>query len=185
MKKVILITWLNGSGKWTLSEYLHERYGAILYRFSSPLYAILSDIWLPNTRDNLDTLSRSLREQFGQDIMGRGVRQYIQTHSNGIIVLDGIRRFATMQEFRELIDVVIWIEASADTRYLRISQRSEKSGEFWMSQEEFDRQESLESERELLQFREIADIVIYNNWTINELYSQIDEYIKPSAVTLV
>ena len=62
--------------------------------------------------------------------MGRGVRQYIQTHSNGIIVLDGIRRFATMQEFRELIDVVIWIEASADTRYLRISQRSEKSGEF-------------------------------------------------------
>lgn len=174
MGKVILITWPNGSWKWTAAKYLHEKYGAILYRFSAPLYAILSDMWLPSTRENLDMLSRSLRENFGQNIMWRGVREFVESHPEKIIVLDGIRRVSTMQEFSELIDSVVWIDASLDTRYIRVSNRWEKDEELWISREKFESQESLESEKNLSEFRDLADVIIDNNWTLGELYNEID-----------
>ena len=177
MQKVILITWPNGSWKWTVAEYLHEKYGAILYRFSSPLYTILSDMWLPCTRENLDILSRSLRENFGQDIMWRGVREFIESHPDELIVLDGIRRASAMQEFSELIDMTLWIDASLDTRYIRVSSRWEKDGELWISREKFESQESLESEKSLSLFRDLSDLIIDNNSTEEELYKKIDTFL--------
>lgn len=174
MQKVILITWPNGSWKWTVARYLHEKYGAILYRFSAPLYTILSDMWLPYTRENLDMLSRSLRENFGQDIMWRGVREFIESHPDKLIVLEGIRRASTMQEFSELIDNILWIDASLDTRYIRVSSRWEKDGELWISREKFESQESLESEKSLSEFRDLADMIIDNDWTEEELYKTIE-----------
>lgn len=177
VSKIILITWPNGSWKWTVARYLHEKYGAILYRFSAPLYTILRDMWLPCTRENLDTLSQSLRESFGQDIIWRGVREFIESHPDELIVLEGIRRVQTMQEFSDIIDSVIWIDVSLDTRYIRTSTRWEKDGELWISREKFESQESLESEKSLSEFREMADVIIDNNWTEDELYKKIDIFL--------
>lgn len=167
-----------GSGKWTAAKYLHEKYGAVLYRFSSPLYQILTDMWLSITRDNLDTLSRSLRDNFGQDIMGKGVRRFIENHPDQFIVFDGIRRLSTLWEFRELVDAIIWIDASLDTRYARVSIRWEKDWEIWISREIFEAQETLESEKNISEFRDLADVIIENNDSEEVFFEKIDTFLN-------
>lgn len=178
MQKIYLITWPNGSGKGTVAEYIHNRYGAIIYRFSNPLYHILSELWVVTTRENLAILSKSLRTNFGEDILGRWVLDFIQKNTENLIVLEWIRRVETMQSFSQLIDTIVWIDADDDIRYSRISLRQEKNGEYWLSREEFDRQELLETEKTLAPFKSIAHILIENNGTKEELYSKIDTFCK-------
>jgi len=180
MKKIILITWPNGSGKWTAAKYLHEKYGAVLYSFSAPLQQILSDLWVTDNRENLDKLSRSMRTNFGEGIMWGGVKAFIENHPHQFIVLEGIRRKVSMREFEELVDTIIWIDAPLDTRYARVSARWEKDWELSMSRERFESQESLESEKNLSEFRDIADIIIDNNWTYEELCEKINALRTPS-----
>ena len=54
-----------------VANFLYEKHGAHLSRFSHPLHAILADMDIPNNRDNLAKLSLSLRENFSEGIMGQ------------------------------------------------------------------------------------------------------------------
>lgn len=165
------------SGKWIIARYLHERHGAHLYRFSHPLHAILADMDIPNTRDHLAKLSRSLRENFSEGIMGYGARTFIEKHPRELIILEWVRRIHALEGWRELIDGIIWIEASPDNRYARIVARGEKSWEHLLTREDFDREEKLESEETLSWLRNIANTVIENNGTKEELFKKIEIFI--------
>jgi dephospho-CoA kinase len=177
-QKVYIITWPNGSGKGTVAEYLREKYGAVVYRFSDPLHQILRELWLPNTRENLAQLSLSLRQKFGEDIMGRWVREFIEQNTGKLIILEWIRRVESMREIESMIDHVIWIDAEPSIRYERVIGRWEKHGESTLSREEFDSQEDLETEQTLRVLWERADILIENNWTRDQLFLQIETMIE-------
>lgn len=177
MWKVLLITGMIWSGKWTLSEYLSREYDALIYRFSDPLHTILNDLGMPNTRENLAKLSISLRKNFWEWIMGTWVQEFIMKHPWQFIILEWVRRIEALSEIQDLIDHTIWIESSPENRYTRIKARGEKSWESGLSREEFQKHDELETELTLQKIRDMADFTIENNWSKEEFYEKIFHYI--------
>lgn len=176
--KVILICGRSGSGKWTLARYIVERYRALLYTFSHPLHAILADLDIPNTRENLATLSLTLRKNFSENILGLWAREYVEKNRWQLIVLEWIRRIESLKDWRDQIDHIIWIDTKPEIRYSRMLRRGEKSAEYSLSYTEFIRQESLETECSLEKLREISDIVIENDTFLDDLYKKYDTYLN-------
>ncbi len=160
-----------------VANFLYEKQGAHLYRFSHPLHAILADMDIPNNRDNLAKLSLSLRENFSEGIMGQWARTFIEKHPNTLIILEWVRRVHALEGWRDCIDGIIWIEASPDHRYARIIARGEKSGEHLLKREDFEREEQLESENTLIWLKNIANIIIENNGTKEEFFKKIEYFI--------
>jgi dephospho-CoA kinase len=171
---VILIAGFPGSGKWTAAEYLKNQHSWVSYRFSDPLHAILADVGIPNTRDNLALLSQSLRRSFGASIMGRWVKEFILEHPWKTIILEWVRRVEALIEFEDLIDAIIWIEADPDTRYERLRARWEKAWEQVLTRTEFDNHDGLETEQSLEGIRKIAHIVVENTTTKESLYRKLN-----------
>ncbi len=176
--KVIIITGLPWSGKWTASDYLSKENDAVVYRFSDPLHALLGNFDIPNTRENLATLSQSLRKHFWEDIMGRWVLEFIEKNSGNLIILEWIRRIESLTEFKDLVDAIIWIESSPELRYERIRARGEKTWESSMRLEDLGKYDNLETELSLEAFRKIANIVVENTSTKESLYNKLDLILK-------
>ncbi len=176
LEKVILICGPSWSGKWTLAKYLQEKHGSILYQFSHPLHTILSDLDIPNTRDNLGKLSLSLRQNFGEHILGFWAHEFVEKNKWALIVMEWIRRIESLDGWEEMIDHIIWIESSPNIRYERMRIRWEKSKEDILTYEDFFRQESWEAEQSLGKLRDRADIMIENNFSLEELYADFERY---------
>lgn len=177
LKGIYVICGRAGSGKGVIARYLHERHGAHLYRFSHPLHTILADMGIPNTRDSLGKLSLSLRENFWEDIMGYWAKKFIEKYPQGFIVLEWIRRTHALEGWRNLIDGIIWIEASPDNRYLRIIARGEKSWEHLLTREDFEKEERFESETSIDGLKAIANFVIENNGIKEEVFKKIETFL--------
>ncbi len=176
LKWTYIICGRSGSGKWNLAKYLQEKYGAILYQFSHPLHAILLDLDIPNTRDNLEKLSLSLRQNFGEHILGFWAHEFVEKNKWECIVLECIRRVESLKGWEDQIDHIIWIDTDSHIRYSRMLLRWEKSKEDILTYEDFFRQESWEAEQSLGKLRDRADIMIDNNFSIEELYADFERY---------
>ncbi len=125
-------------------------------------------------------LSQSLRKNFGESIMGRWVREFIEKHEGKLIILEGIRRVESLWEFNEFVDAIIWIDTPPDIRYERIKTRWEKSGEWILTREDFDKDDQLETELSLEKFQKIANIVVENSSTKESLYDKLSLILKNS-----
>jgi dephospho-CoA kinase len=91
-KIVIGLVGEMGSGKGTSAAYLKERHGASSVRFSNMLRDILGRLYLPDIRENLQTLSAVLRRTFGEDVMARVVAEDARRAGTALVVADGVRR---------------------------------------------------------------------------------------------
>jgi dephospho-CoA kinase len=178
LENIILICGSSWSGKWTVAKYLKEKYGACIYRFSDPLHSILDELDIENTRENLANISRILRGNFWENILGVGARNFVEKHRDTLLVLEWVRRIESLEWWRDTIAHIIWIDASPDTRYARMLDRWEKAWEHEISREIFEEQERLETEQSLEGLRSIADTVIENNGTETELFEKIDATLR-------
>ncbi len=80
-----------------------------------------------------------------------------------------------IEKIMELTDaMIIYIEASDEKRYERIQTRWEKLDEGSLTLEQFLEQEELNTEKELETIRNMADIIIENIGTKEELFAKID-----------
>ena len=72
MKKLIIgLTGPVASGKGTVKKYIEEKYGAKDCRFSTILRDVLVRIDVPIIRENLQKVSTTLRQLFGEDLLAR------------------------------------------------------------------------------------------------------------------
>lgn len=175
MKKVIALAGETGSGKGVIAAYLEKKYGAKKIKFSDMLRDVLERYYLDYSRENLTTLSGAMREAFGQDIMSKVLRQDIEKTQEEVIVLDGARRKSDL----DLIDNLpnfkfVYVDSSLKNRYERIFSRGEKVDEHQKTFEQFKNDHKLETEKTIPELREVADLVIENNGTLEELHQKID-----------
>src|SRR3989338_9548768 len=89
------------SGKGTVAQYLRERHNAGSARFSSILRDILDRVYLPQTRENLQALSSSLRGQFGDDLLALAVAKDVERDEHDIVAVDGVRREPDIKHLKE------------------------------------------------------------------------------------
>ena len=73
---------------------------------------------------------------------------------------------------------LVYIDTSLKNRYTRISNRRENADDIWKTMEQFIKEQELETEVQIRWLKDIADIVIDNNWSFEEFYKQIDNLIK-------
>ena len=79
MKKTIIgLVGELASGKYVTKKYLAENYVASCHRFSSILRDVLSRLYLPIVRANLQKLSTALRQNFSEDIFAKIIAEDVK-----------------------------------------------------------------------------------------------------------
>ncbi len=180
MEKIILgFVGKLSSGKGTIVKYLAEKHQAEIVMFSQPLRDVADRFYLPQTRDNLQGVSRGLREALGQDVIARVVAEDVKKSSAQIIAIDGVRRPMDIVYLKELAGFcLIKIEADQKIRHERMTKRNQNTDDQTTTFEEFQKKDVAEAESLIDEVAKDAKFVINNNGTQEELFAQVEEILK-------
>lgn len=178
-EKIILgIVGEMGAGKSTVTSYLKGKHNAVTLRFSDMLFDILKRLHIEPLRGNLQQLSTSLRQTFGEDIMSKVIARDVAEAEAAFIITEGVRRPTDVTYLRELPGYrLISIVAEERTRYERTTERTEKADDQTKTWEEFQKEGLEEPEQKIKEVAANADFVIDNNGSLEELYRQVDEVV--------
>jgi len=177
MDKKIVIGLLgeSGSGKDTVANYLHEKYGAKLMRFADPIKETLNIYFEKSSREDQQWLALEFRQRFGNDILSKAILKKIE-NTNGIIVINGIR-FWEDHEFIENFKLgkTIYVTAEQKLRWERTKHRNEKSDDN-VSFEKFQEVENgMETEKHIPEIGLKADFIIRNEKNLEYLLAETDK----------
>lgn len=177
MKKTILaLAGEMGCGKGTLTRYLIAKHNAEVYRFSNPLRDILDRMHREKSRDSMQQLSTALRQVFGDDILSEIILADVGQSDSSFIVIDGVRRESDIKYLRNLLGFkLIYIDADIGTRYTRITFRGENSSDTTKTIEEFIRETEAEAESRIRGLKDISDIILENNGSIEDLEKEFEK----------
>lgn len=171
MKLVIGVAGLPLAGKETAVNAIAaslEKDGISLsrHRFSDVLRDTL-DLWaMPHGRNNEQRLAQ-LMDQMETGTLSRAVRARIAKDTADVGLLDGVRWISDEEMIRGLAgkdvkSLMIYVDASADTRYARLRKR-DRAGESKTTREEFDRQNLQKNEVDIPDIGRRADITLKND----------------------
>lgn len=180
MAKIILgLAGEMASGKGTVAKYIMEKYPCNEHRFSTSLRDILDRLYLEQSREHMSHLSTALRKTFGEDLLAKVIFNDVQKDEKDIVVIDGVRRTDDIVHLRTLPHFkFVYIETDMRVRYDRIIRRAENSDDGRKTFEQFQNDHKLETEVQILGLKNIADFVVDNNGSIEDLYAQIDKIIE-------
>ncbi len=174
-KIIIALASTQGAGKTFFSNYLAEKYSAETIKYSAFLTAILKKFKIENSRQNLQELSLILRNNFGENILELGVLKKIENSKNNIIVIDGVRRQADIQQISQLTNFyLIFIDADLEIRVQRIAGRGEKSDDLKVNREQILKESQHNSETRETELKAMANFIIENNDNIEKFKDKID-----------
>lgn len=180
MKKIIfgLISEMAG-GKDTAKKYLEKNYQAESCRFSSIMRDILDRLYLEQSRVNIQRLSTSLRQTYGEDILARTIASEVNNLRANLVVVDGVRRPADIKYLSELNNFyLVAIKTSPELRYQRLVKRAENPGDADKTWEGFLADHKTEADKEIASLMTKANYFLDNNGNLAALYLQIDKLIK-------
>ncbi len=182
MRLVVGLAGRMGSGKGSVSDYLHGEYGASQYRFSGILMDILERLHLALERVSLQKLGVALRRDYGEDVIVKALKKDLDGDEAEIGVIDGIRYENEVDMLRGFEDsILIFLTAPARTRYERCIKRTEKA-ESGMSFEDFMEAEGRETERYIDEIGEKAEHVVENTGSLEELFEKVDTVMAGKGV---
>jgi len=179
MKKIILgLAGEIASGKGTAAAYIEEGYEGRAYGYSGPLRDIARRLYLEENRQNLQTLSTTLRRAFFDDLLSEVLFKDIEKDKKKVIAIDGVRRMSDIKSMMKLEGFrLIYVETDIRTRYERIVNRGQNSDDSGKTFKEFEEDHGRETETRIRQLKDEADFVVDNNGSFDELYKQLDEII--------
>ncbi len=177
MSKVIIgVAGEVASGKDTVGKYIAEKYQATALRFSQVLRDILDRMSLEQSQENMGKLSMHLRKAFGEDILSKGLIVEAERSPSDLVVVDGVRRFPDIIQMQASEQFYfIYVEASPEKRYERLTQRHNNSDDEGKTMAQFEKDALQESESQIRDLKEHADFVISNDGTLEELQKQVDD----------
>lgn len=180
MQKIILgIAGEIASGKGTTAQYLVKNHNASTHRFSTALRDLAKRMYLEESRENLQKLSTIFRENFDDNILSMVIYKDVENDNNQVIAIDGVRRMADIEFLKKIPEFkLVYLDASMENRYQRITKRGENVDDNSKTFEEFKKDHEREAELQIKDLKNQADFVIDNNGTLEELYAQIDSIIQ-------
>lgn len=175
------ITGTNGAGKGTVVEYLVKKEGFGHFSASGLITEEIIKRNLPVNRDNMILVANDLRAKNGAGYIALELlKRAGESQENRII--ESIRTLGEVGELKRRGGMLLAVDADQKLRYERIKKRGgEKDG---VSYEEFAEQEKKEmmsedpNKQNLTACRKMADFLIENNGTIEELEQKINEILK-------
>ena len=167
------------SGKDSVGKYFVEKYRAEKIRFSTILRNILEILNLPESRENMQSLSTVLRKNFGENILAKAIVKLTNKTNNNLVVIDGIRRLGDVDSLKTLNSFfLVYIDVDQDKRFKRSVARKENPGDENMLREKFDERDAVETEIQIESLKKEANFLIDNSGTLEETYLQIENIHK-------
>ncbi len=182
---IIGLTGKNASGKGEVANYLKSK-GFVYYSLSDVIREEATKRGLEHSRGNLINLGNELRGKFGPDYLAKQINnktsQQLIENKNQNFVIDSIRN---PNEAKELMKnegfILIGIDAPIELRFKRLLERNRigdaKTLEDFREQEQ---RENLKSDtnQQLDKTFGMAEKVIVNDGTLEELHKKIDRLLK-------
>lgn len=179
MKIILGLAGEMASGKGTIAKYIVEKHKGSSYRFSTMLRDIAHRLYLDENRENLQKLPTVLRENFREDILSEVMSKDVENDPHEVIAIDGPRRLTDISNLKRLENFkLVYVEASPEKRFERITERDENTDDAKKTLEGFKKDHDSEAELQIRELKNNADYVIDNNGSFGNLYKQIDEIIK-------
>jgi len=176
------------AGKTTIAKFFEER-GFCRVSCSDPLIDLLTHniseySWLPEipeksepTRDKLIEYGRYLKETYGEDILIRLALDKKRNCEN--VVIDGVRSRGEIEAIKKRGGFIIYVEARPEIRYERLKKRNAGKDKVIKSFEDFLKAD--EAEEELYhtsKLKDLADFLIVNEGTLEELKAKVEDIIR-------
>jgi dephospho-CoA kinase len=166
------------SGKGTAAEYLRKKYDGVVFKFSTVMRDVLDRLYLPQTRENLQALSLTLRQTFGQDLFAKTMARDAAASTARLTIIDGIRRPSDISELSKLdLFHLITITADEKTRFERIRERKENPNDAEKTWEQFRKEAAADTEATIRTIAPMAEFTINNDGSVEDLCSKLDAII--------
>ena len=176
-KKIIGLVGEMGSGKDTFCDFVKSNYQNVyIMKFSDALTDILKMFLDSVKREDQQWLSLTLRERFGQDILLKALIKKINAVTDGIVILNGVRRPGDLEAVKMTGGKVVYITADEKVRWERVVIRKEKSDDD-VPFEKFQELGKAEAEVHIHEVGKMADLAINNNGSKEEFYNEIKKLV--------
>ncbi len=178
---IIGIAGTIGAGKGTVVEYLKSK-GFVQYSSSQLLGELVEREGNPKTRDFLSPMATRLQQEYAGGVVEKNYREkYLQDKPENVI-FESIHRQSEANFLRSVGAFIIGVDADLEARYARtmLRKEGEKDGH---SFEDFQKQSQIEDDgggdvtrdNNIRAVLNNADVVIMNNGTQGELFSQVED----------
>jgi dephospho-CoA kinase len=169
-----------GSGKDTVADYVKEKYGATVFRYSDPLREAL-EVFLDHKkvgRADFVWMSNNIRAKYGNQIISEALVKRMAKVENDIVIFNGLR-IAEDVEFLKTVSgsKILYVTVDQKSRWQRLSGRGEKADDV-ISFEGFQELERAETEVQIPEIGKKADFRLENTGTKEDLYAKTDEAMK-------
>lgn len=182
---VVGVAGYAGSGKTTVANYLREKYGFRVYTFSQvverearKMELLKDNMRLEEKKRILSEVGGLIREKYGKkEIFAEMLVEEIKKELPERICVDGFRSKEEVETFRKNFErfVLIFLHADPERRYER---RKKDDPNMKITLEEFlERDERDKKVIGMDKMEEMADYIIDNNGSLEELYQKIDDII--------
>ena len=169
-----------GAGKGTVVEYLKTR-GFVHYSVREFLWQEVDRRGLERVRDNLSVVANDLRSKYGpgyiiEEIYKQAVAQ------DGNIIIESLHTPGEATFLRDRGAYILGVDADIETRYKRIKLRGTETDHLSFAKFKEDNEREIAStdpsKHNILKVIGMADYVLTNNGTLEELHVQIDEFLQ-------
>jgi dCMP deaminase len=181
---IIGITGTLGSGKGAIAEYLIEK-GFKHFSVREFLLDIIRQKGMPENRDSMVSVGNELRQLHGSSYLVEQLYERAKFFEDKMpnSIIESIRTVGEVEALKAKGNFyLIGVDADIDKRYLRISSRASATDmvSFGQFQEEELREMASDdpTKQNLSACRGLADFVIDNSGSIEELRFQIDEILE-------
>jgi dephospho-CoA kinase len=181
-KLVIGLVGEKGAGKETFSKILTGLLPrkSISVISSGKFLKETLDLWgIETTRKHLQRLAIVMDAEYGDGTVTQAIRTRILNDPSEIIIFDGIRWQTDVDLIRSFPNnLLIYITADPKTRFKRLVERNEKSGESKTTWEQFLKEEKEKTETDIPKLGSKADFKAENNGTLEGLKEKVTEFVK-------
>lgn len=164
-----------GSGKDTVANHIHKRFGLPLRRFARPLKKTLSFFLEKPSKADHSWLYDVLKERFGENVLHNALRKEIYNLNAKAIVVNGLR-MPKDEEFIRSFDhnYIIYVTADQKLRWERTRGRGEKTDDDQPFEAFQEFEATAETERAVAGIGARADFTIQNATSLDDLLTQVN-----------
>lgn len=179
---IIGITGTLGAGKGTIVDYLVDNQNYKHYSVRSVLIEEIQKRGLVVNRDSMTSVANDLRSKHSPSYIVDLLFERAQK-ANENAVIESIRTPGEVESLKSKGEFYLFaVDADPHRRYNRILQRNSETDqvgfEEFISNEQREMQSSDPNKQNLLKCREMADFIITNDGSIEDLNHQVSEIIK-------
>jgi dephospho-CoA kinase len=177
---IIGLSGVLAAGKDTVAEYLEQKKGFVHISLSNILREIITSRGMEINLVNLTKVGNSLIEEFGQGHLVKEALKRVGKNEN--VVISSIRQPGEIEELHKHNDFkMIFVDAKPEIRFQRLTQRGRSGDSDTFEEFMAIEQKQLDGKSgamDLGKCKEMSDIIIENNGTLEEFTQAIEKAIS-------